>query len=71
MRKKDRQERMDRRADEKERKAVLKHRFRIQTKEVRKRMKRSARKAERWNNMSKEPFYKSLFKRNKPKKRNI
>ena len=71
MREKERKEKKDRRADEKDRKAVLRHRYLIQTKTVRKRMKKSARQAEKWNDMSKEPFYKSLFKRNRPKKRKI
>jgi hypothetical protein len=54
---------------EKRRKAVLKHRQDIQTKEVQERMKATRKKSEQYNKGKKEPFYKDLFNRKKKKRK--
>ena len=52
--------RKERKDYEKRRKATVKHRYDIQTKEVRERMKESRKKAEKFNKSSREPFFKKL-----------
>lgn len=66
-----RYERKARKDYEKRRKQVVKHRYSIQTPEVRERMKESRKKAERFNRGKKECFLKTLFgeKRKKQYKR--
>ncbi len=65
-------ERKESRDYEKRRKAALKHRYKIQTKEVRDRMKESEKKAKKYNRALRDPFYKDLFskrRRNHRKRR--
>ena len=52
---------------DKSRKEALKHRYDIQTKEVKERMKKSKKKSDRYNRSRREPFYKDLFNRKKRK----
>lgn len=67
-RKADRKELKERRKQEKaERKKVRDHHKRIQTKEVRKRMKRSKGKAIRNNTHQREPFFQRLFQKKRGK----
>lgn len=54
---------------EKERKAVLKYRYDIQTKEVQARMKETKKKSDHYNKGKKEPFFKDLFTRKKKKRK--
>lgn len=54
-------------AQEKATKAALKHQRDIQSPEVRKRMKRDARKAGRYNDHKGEPFFKRLFRKREPR----
>ena len=53
---------------EKRRKAAVKHRYSIQTKEVQERMKESKKKADNFNKSKKEPFFEELFKKKRKKK---
>ena len=69
IRRAEKHENMDERFYEKKRKAALKHRYEIQAKDVRKRMKESQKKAEKYNNQGEEPFYRNLFKKQKRKHR--
>ena len=57
-----------RRKEKAERKAVKKHHKRLQTKQVRKRMKNSKHKSVLNNENKREPFYKRLFKSKKRRK---
>jgi len=67
--KKERFEAREKRRKEKaERKAIKKHHKRIQTKTVRKRMKKSKNKAILNHDNKREPFFKRLFKKKKRKK---
>ena len=59
--------RKERKDYEKRRKATVKHRYDIQTKEVRERMKESRKKAEKFNKSSREPFCKKLFSKKRKK----
>lgn len=52
---------------EKSRREALEHRYDIQTKEVKERMKESKKRADRYNKSRREPFYKDLFNRKKRK----
>jgi len=54
---------------EKKRKATLKHRHDIQTKEVQERMKETKKRSDHYNQGKKEPFYKDLFNRKKKRKK--
>jgi len=69
IRNKEKREQQDKKAYEKLRKETLKRRYNQQTEAVKERMKRSADKSKRWNNSNKKPFYKSLFTKNRRKKR--
>lgn len=51
------------------RKAALKHRQDIQTREVQARMKETRKRSDHYNQGKKEPFYKSLFNRKKKRKK--
>jgi uncharacterized protein YlxW (UPF0749 family) len=62
-------ERKEKREYEKRRKAVLKQRYDIQTREVQDRMKATRRRSEQYNKGEKEPFYKNLFNRKKKKRK--
>ena len=59
--------RKERKDYEKRRKATVKHRYDIQTKEVKERMKESRKKAEKFNKSSREPFLKKLFSKKRKK----
>jgi hypothetical protein len=54
---------------DKRRKAALKHRYEIQTKETRERMKETEKRSAMYGRKQKEPFYKNLFKKKKKRKR--
>ena len=54
---------------EKRRKATLKHRYNIQTKEVRERMKQTEMRSAKYGRKKKDPFYKDLFNRKKKRKK--
>jgi len=60
------EERQDKNYD-KSRKEALKHRYDIQTREVQERMKKSKKRADRYNKSKREPFYKDLFNKKKRK----
>jgi uncharacterized protein YlxW (UPF0749 family) len=62
-------ERKEKKEYEKRRKAVLKQRYDIQTKEVQDRMKATRKRSEQYNKGKKEPFYKDLFHRKKKKRK--
>lgn len=53
---------------EKRRKAAVKHRYSIQTKEVQERMKLSKKKADNFNKRKKDPFFKELLRKKRKKK---
>ena len=63
------QRRQEQLKEKNKRKATLKHRHDIQTKEVQDRMKQTRKRSEQYNRGKKEPFFKDLFKRKK-KRRN-
>jgi hypothetical protein len=52
---------------DKSRKDAIKHRYDIQTKEVKERMKNSKKRSDRYNRSRREPFYKDLFDKKKRK----
>ena len=54
---------------EKRRKATLKHRYNIQTKEVRERMKQTEMRSAKYGRKKKDPFYKDLFNKKKKRKK--
>ena len=54
---------------EQRRKAALKHREDIQTKEVRARMKETKKRSDNYNKGEKEPFYKGLFNGKKKRRK--
>jgi hypothetical protein len=54
---------------DKRRKAALKHRYEIQTKETRERMKETEKRSAKYGRKQKEPFYKNLFKKRKKRKK--
>lgn len=60
----------DRRAYEKRRKETIKHRYEIQSPEVKDRMKATEQRSRLYGRKQKEPFLKELFKRGKKPKRN-
>ena len=51
------------------RRETLKRRYNMQSGEVKERMKMVAKGSRRWNDNRREPFYKRLFSRKRPKKR--
>ena len=51
------------------RKAALKHRYEIQTPEVKERMKETEKRSGKYGRKQKEPFYKDIFNRKKKRKR--
>ncbi|MFC2114902.1 hypothetical protein ACFLTU_00400 [Bacteroidota bacterium] len=51
------------------RKATLKHRYEIQTKEVQERMKQTERRSRKYGRKKKDPFLKNLFKGKKKRKK--
>ena len=59
----------EKRLYEKKRKAALKHRQDIQTREVQDRMKETKKRSDQYNKGKKEPFYKDLFNRKKKRKK--
>jgi len=69
IRQSEQQEKKEKKDYDRRRKAALKHRYSIQSKEVQERMKESKKKADRFNKGSKEPFYRGLFKKKKKKRR--
>jgi hypothetical protein len=58
----------NKKAYEKARKKTIKHRREIQTKETRKRMNETDRKAEAYNTRNDKKWYQDIFKRKKPRK---
>ncbi len=54
---------------EKRRKATLRHRYEIQTAEVRKRMKQTEMRSRKYGRKKKDPFLKNLFNRKKKRKK--
>ena len=54
---------------DKKRKAALKHRNSIQTREVQERMKETEKRSRKYGRKQKEPFYKNIFNRKKKRKR--
>jgi flagellar biosynthesis GTPase FlhF len=54
-------------ANEKAKAKELKHREKVQTRETRERMKETRKKADQYNNKYREPFFKRIFGRKKPK----
>lgn len=59
----------DKKEYEKRRKATLKHRYNIQTKEVRERMKQTEMRSAKYGRKKKDPFYKNLFNKKKKRKK--
>ena len=59
----------EKKAYDKRRKATLKHRYEIQTREVRDRMKETEERSRRYGRKQKEPFYKNICNKKKRKKR--
>lgn len=60
--------RQEQRDYDKRRKATLKHRYKIQTKEVQERMKETEKRSRKYGRKQKEPFYKDIFHKRKRKK---
>jgi len=56
---------------EQSRKETLKSRYDMQSEAVKERMKLMEKKSKKWNNSHRTPFFKSLFSKNRRKKRKI
>lgn len=69
IRKSEKAEENTQRTYDKGRDDALKHRYDIQSKEVKKRMKESKKKADQYYKSNREPFYKELFNRKKKQKK--
>jgi cell division protein FtsL len=54
---------------DKRRKAALKHRYSIQSKEVKERMKETEKRSKKYGRKKKDPFYKNIFKRKRKRRK--
>ena len=68
-RKYDQQIKQEKKDYDKRRKATIKHRYEIQSKDVQERMKNTEERSRKYGRKQKDPFYKNIFSKKKKKPR--